>query len=270
MTEVLAIPSVSICLNLCLPRSDRRLTVAEDGYLGMFYPPAQFMIDLELRRGAYCSVFEVDGKKNIQLKQDWCGYLEEIPLRSYQKFVSIKTNDQGAYFTHYPENNVRIVQATEQGMVLFEVSIIAQKNKFYFCKQQTHTIRCYCKEGMICCPDYQRWPQISQLANQIYQGQAKDLLPDISVFQPLQGLSNNGLKPKQGRVVWFNFAQGYGALQTPKGMARIHWSEIIAPTRQRAYLQANDVVEFEQLKTPPVNGKRETSFQLEAYRVKKL
>jgi cold shock CspA family protein len=77
----------------------------------------------------------------------------------------------------------------------------------------------------------------------------------------------NGISEGEGRVVWFSDAEQYGMLMTKLGPARVHWREINRRGSRRRYLQAGELVAFDELAKPHLTKARDTGFKLEAVRV---
>lgn len=208
--------------------------------------------------------FTVDGKKNVQLKKDYS--IMVGTERCYKMLVRIEQYGE-LRFTEYPANNFRIMRLSRKGnATIWEIALISQNGEFFLTTQNTYSVICYQKDGEMVCPQFEKWPQIVDFLREYTAAKwlSKEFRP-ISDKPAIKTAPN--LPPSH--VLWFNYASGVGAITTPEGTARVHWSQIARRPRL-AYLIQGEKVSYEKLQAPNVTKRRETAFQKEALGVKPL
>ena len=177
--------------------------------------------------------------------------------------VPIKDSGRSLY-TYYPFNNLRVLQVNPGGNVeMWEIALVTQRGQLFLTTQKPYSFFCYNNEGKIVCPEI-NWPQLEEALNRIIS--PEDVLP-VKDYFPLDREIEEDFAPREGRVIWYNFAQQLGAIKTRRGVARVHWSEVMRP--EFRYLAANELVLFRSL-TRPRQFYRPTSFKLEARKVRPL
>lgn len=240
-------------------KDEQPITPEYDGYVGEM-TSGQAVITVTVFRGHTFVGIDVDGKKNVVPKKD----LSKIEgLKVFQAKIPIKTGGKGGVnHTEYPNNNLRLLEIGLIGRIgLWEISLISQEGYFFLTTQKVYDDTQYCDGDKIFCAPFVKWPQmLSFLAEKMM---VQNLQP-ISEYKSTPQSTNRGLAPNTGHILWFNLAQGFGAITTPKGMARVHWSQIIKEGRL-AFLETGDLVLFKYLKKPNQTKKRETAFPREAY-----
>lgn len=247
-----------------LVKDGQVLEVEPDGYVGEL-TNGQAVITATVLRGYPFIGIDVDGKKNISPKKDWS---EKEGKKVFQTKVPIKTGEKGGVnHTEYPNNNLRLLEVHHNGQVaLWEISLISQEGYFFLTTQKVYCDQCYRKDGdKIFCAPFVKWPQILAFLD---GKMAVQNLPLMSDYKNTPQASN-GLVPNTSRVLWFNLAQGFGAITTSEGMARIHWSQILREERL-AFLETGDLVSYKYLMKPNQTKSRKTAFPREAYVVSPL
>ncbi|MFC1594838.1 hypothetical protein ACFL3E_00230 [Patescibacteria group bacterium] len=212
--------------------------------------------------------FHVDLKGNVIPKKD---LLKEDPtLRKYRFTVSVKKNKDDIYCTFYKEGNsmglVKIVVEDLQIFIEFwEIAFISQNGNFFLTTQCTHKEKCFydADRDVGICPaleyEFKDRPALLVFIRTFLAG-----YPYIDEMTPIQDykfsqIDASDLEEGTGKVLWWNFSRGFGAILTPKGVARTHWTQI--PARDGlAYLEKGELVNYDLLHSPSGN----TSFELEA------
>lgn len=241
--------------------------IAVDGHVGQLEKgKAQIQVKIAPRYKGITWPVSVDGKKNVTPKKDWSnGDKEAIYLCSI--LVKMALLDH-VFHTEYPENNMRLVRLDGRKIQIWEISLISQKGEFFVTEQMNYEAACYRDGNKVVCPRFEKWPQMAAFLNQILGDKAERFLP-ISKYQPEAAITADGLEKNQGRVLWWNMAQGLGAIITPEGSVRVHWSEV-AKRPRLAYLVVKEVVTYDGVRMPVQTKARSTSFSLEAVGVKPL
>ena len=227
-------------------------------------------LDIYVESGRAIHAFGVDGKKNVIPRRDLAR--DEEPAREgkhYRANVQIKTSLENVLHTEYPDNNIRLLEVLSEGRFrIWEVALVSQGGDFFVTVQKTYEAYCYRDGEKFACPQFAKWPQLVAFLEKLFEGKV-DELPLVASYQPEPKTSTEGLAPSTGKVLWFNFAQGVGAIITSKGTARVHWTQV-AKRGRRAYLLPGESVRYSSLKAPQNTKLRSSSFAKEAVRVKAL
>ena len=270
MSDELERKGVKLKLEVILGRE--RLIPEEDGYL-----ISQERIGSE-QFGLRCSIpkreklmplcFSVDGKKNITLmklrSEDEC-------FSVFSKKISITKTNFNILITRYPENNLRILFPEEKGRFeIWEVAIVSQDGLFFLTTQMAYEAKCFKeKDGKVICPRFEwetKWPQLIEIIKSIFE---REELPPISEYVAPSLSKAEGLQKNQGVVVWWNLAQGMGAIVLDeKGtLARVHWKGILPdPKRRLKSLLPGQIISYRKLD----QARGRTGFLLEAKKVSPL
>ncbi|HEY4509882.1 MAG TPA: hypothetical protein VJC15_02750 [Candidatus Paceibacterota bacterium] len=231
--------------------------------LGKFAPGGQIRIILELAPSPVFA-FVVDGRKNPYLLRTDDTATE---IRRARKDVSIQKSGAGVAYASYPENHLRIVEVTETRIRMWELAIISQDGEFFFTSQNTFDLALRRMtpefEERLCFEQdrLKAWPQMVEFLEKL-------------LGQPLFVLKENEEEKKPtipGTVLWWNFAQGLGAIQTKNGAARAHWSQVIQGNRKFRYLVKDERVSCELIPIPKPTQEdrvRPTAFEREARNIK--
>ncbi|KKR02976.1 MAG: hypothetical protein UT31_C0034G0004 [Parcubacteria group bacterium GW2011_GWF2_39_13b] len=217
-------------------------------------------------RGATIRAFEGRGHGALVLKKD---NGEKPGEHVFAKTVSIRRNDGiNPPFTRYPENHFRIVELCGNQLRHFEVALIAQNGRFFVVKQLTRAGELFRDEEVVF-PPLVGWEEFTDLLTEIAKGRA--LKHTSKAPMPAFPAPANGLGNFQGRVLWWNLAQQFGAIRLRNGSAaRIHRSHLTRPNSRLAYAATGEIVEFEKLSLPNQTTDRSTEFRSEAYAAKVL
>ena len=240
-------------------------TIDEDGYAGKLSLGNRAM--LTVHAPLRFIGIHVDQPKDVSLKPDRSDSESE---RYYETKIFIDRAADGTPCTKYNRgNNMRLLHVGDDDkLALIEVALISQGGLFFVTKAIGHQFCCFNDDGVVRCPYFEtpphRWPQMVELLAESFENSVGDL-PSITEYQSDDGLVLNGCGDREGRVLWWSPAQGFGAIKTPAGIARVHWTQIITSSRL-ARLQQNSTVEFAGLiALASGNG---TSFGFEAYGVR--
>lgn len=252
-------------VNIAVKVDDIELTVEDDGYIGNIPSGIQVFVQVEVKPGADIYGFDVDGTKNVKLKKDWAPYfLENCDGRLYSMQVHTKRSEDGFACTWYPQNHMRLLELDRStgGFKIWEIALISQGGDFFLTTQQTYEARCFRKEDKVVCPRFEAWTQLVAFLGELFAENAENLAP-VSEYEPERELNAEQFLPSQGRVLWWNSAQGVGAIITPEGAARVHWTQVSGRPRL-SYLVKGEVVKYEELVAPrQTNPNRQTRFQKE-------
>lgn len=270
-----SIPGVQISV---FANNDKPLAVASDGFISCS-DEAGLLLQVSLDPNRHLFAFTVDGTKNVIPKKQEEGLPNQTNQRLYQLRVSVAKNERGQPYTRYPDNNLRLVEQLGRdttcrfdadGRVrIWEIAIVAQRGSLFLTLQPTYEVECYRdKRGACFYPFFSHWPQLNKYLVSLLPASVMPAPVDTYTPELLPNL--NGLGDNEGLVAWFNEAQGLGCLQTKKGNARVHWSQILArrPHHRRAFLQAGEKIYFDRLQPPQKISARPTAFKLEAIGVR--
>ncbi len=250
----------------------QRLLPKRDGYLGQLAPGRLTLVATTSDNNTY--PFVVNGPKEITLLNS-----DEAP--HYQIKMTIASTQDGVCHTKYPANNLRLLRIGLSGKIqIWEIAAISQHGEFFLTAQCTYQTRCYRDNGRIRCPKFEegpkKWPQLQELLGELLAPEIAQL-PQISKYRPAKLAPNGlGLTPNTGRVLWYNAAQGLGAILTPSGVARVHWTQIVQRGRRR-YLRKGKLISYSSLVSllipkaqpgPYAKLPRPTSFKWEVLSVK--
>jgi hypothetical protein len=269
MTWVDAIEGVVITFDL----GDHTLPVESNGYLGKL-SSGKGIINARIQRGKDSYGFNVDGKKNVILKKDWAP-LQKPPFEGkyYRTIIEIKKDLKGVYCTKYPNNNMRLLDLGKNGeLSIWSIALISQGGHFFLSAQQQYKTCCFREGEKVVCPFFDRppheWPQVVELLNQLLSDKVVEL-SQVTEYRPEPEPTANGLIQGVGRVIWWNYAQGMGAIVTPEGQARVHWSHV-SPRDRLAFLIPGELVRYQSLRKPPQRLPSRSSFQNEAIGVEAI
>ncbi|MDP4006986.1 MAG: hypothetical protein Q8P55_00105 [bacterium] len=193
----------------------------------------------------------VDGKKNVsRIRVKRGGASISMGLR--------KEEGSNVGFVVYPENHIRLLSLTSEQITMWETAVVSQQGNFFLTFQETVNIAL--KEGIGGIlygvgPQLQKWPQMKSFLGSLL-GRRLLMLPE-----------ENPQEVRPWRVIWYNLAQGLGAIQTPKGAARVHWSQVAPRKHGFRYLQRGERGECNIVPMVQKPGARPTAFQWEALNV---
>lgn len=246
------------------------VTPRENGFLGSF---TSGDLVLEIKPiGGNVDVIRVNQEKKI-------GYPHPDANNVFRVQTPLLTSKSGLLVTKFPSNHVKLVKISRDTnyFKLWEVAIVAQSTLrnpseilFFLTEQQCYFSLVYRNaQRKIVMPNYEgfsRWRALQDHVETILGGHDLPNLPLASAgFTP----QAPELDDNEGEVDWYSLAQGLGPIWTNQGMARVHWSAIIADSQFR-YLKPAQRVTFERL-VPPKNTQnknRETKFEWDAEGVK--
>lgn len=192
----------------------------------------------------------VDGKKNVS----------RIRMKKGKPSIRMGLRRElgGMASSAYPENHLRLLSLTPEHIGMWEIAVVSQRGAFFLTLQETVAISLRRGIGGILYgvgPRLQNWPQM------------KKFLEDLLGERLLMLGEESPKEVPLGGVIWYNLAQGLGAIQTVKGAARVHWSQAAPREDGFRYLQQGERVNYQITPVILKQGMRPTSFQWEAKNV---
>lgn len=256
---------------------EERIIPEEDGYLGEELRfkkggPNQvsyFRLDCYVPKEKGIYGINVDGKKNVVLMKDRS---RDPQVSLFSITIQLKGESYGILTTEYPQNNLRLLALKERGWFeIWEVATVSRDGLFFLTEQLTYEAQCFLDEsGEIVCPHPQikKWPQMIGILKPLVK---KEELGPVAEYLPSPIPRFKGMPFKQGKVVWWNLAQGLGAIVIDeKGtQAKVHWKGLVLnhSGRLRA-LSPDQIVSYQRLVLPRQAKGRITGFLFEAVGVK--
>lgn len=252
---------------------EERLIPEEDGYLGeelrfkreMVKKVAYFELKcfVEKRENLMPKCISVDGNKNVVLMKDRS---KDSSVALFSIKILVKRDDYGILTTEYPLNNLRVLIFGKEGKFeVWEIAVIAQDGLFFLTEQITYEAQCFLNEaGEIVCPRLEKWPQLIELLKSLVK---EEEILSVSEYSSSPIPKAEGLPPKQAKVVWWNFAQGLGAIVIDKKgtQARVHWRDLVIDQKGKLRaLSPDQVVSYQKLVLPRQSKGRTTGFLMEA------
>lgn len=213
-------------------------------------------------RCATIGAFEGRGHGQLTPKKDQS---EKAGVRVFSKHVQIRrTSDRiNPPFTRYPENHFRVLEVKGNQLRHFEVALVAQNGKFFMVKQLTRQGELF-RDHEVVFPALLGWEEFTEFLTRLVKDRA--LKSTDKAPLPPAPLAPNGLSNFQGRVLWWNLAQQFGAVQLRNGTAaRLHRSHLNRPGSKLAYASQGELVEFEKISLPNQTTERQTEFRQELY-----
>lgn len=211
----------------------------------------------------------VDGQKNVVKARDDSEVEGVVLCRTAIRLKESQTS--GVAHTQYPDNHVRLLRRMGPGVIeLWEIALVSQDGSFWVTAQKTYSIAVARDEaGNFVCPQFEeRWPQLVSFLSELLEGEE---LPVLATVAADITTDTSGLGANEGFVLWWNAAQQMGAINTAKGAARVHWSQIVAQNGARRFLVSGQRVVFDHLRRPKTEaGGRPTGFKKEAVGVKPI
>lgn len=237
------------------------LTIQKDGYIGRPEYMDKIVIEAHVQPNPRTYAISVDGKKNITLKKNHASSENEDAIYRFETQVKIASHG-GFYHVEYPENNMRLVRINPDGNVeIWQIALISQNNLFFVITEKSYDKCCFRNSEVVVCPQFKHRPKLEKFLKELLKSHLESL-PDVKNYQKIT-ISANGLKPGNGLIRWYNAAQGFGAIITPEGVARMHWEEIVKQGRL-TLPEIGRLVKYSALREPKQTSSRNTSFEKEA------
>ena len=261
-------------VNVSADLDGKALDIGEYGYIGELNL-GKALLEARIEPGNNIFGFNVDGNKNVTPRKNW-GEVEspQIDRKLYKAKIQIKSNEEGILHTEYAENNIRLIELDlrEGNFQTWEIALVSQDSVFFVTVQKVYEGQCYLNKGTILCPEFNKWPQLVQYVSGLIRSKGNiDRLPPISQYKRKEEEINaQGLDKNTGRVIWFNCAQGFGAIITSEGVARVRWNKITREDFRMALLIPKEIVSYERLISPEQTNLRKTSFRIEAVGVRPI
>lgn len=193
----------------------------------------------------------VDGAKNVITRR----YSQYGERRKVKTTIMAWEQNASPVFTRYPENNLRLLRCMTQEVTVWEIAVVSQSGAFFLTVQETFVLKLSEGIGGILYGQgsrLQRWPQMMDFLRGMQQRQIL-VLPD-----------EDPARTSFREVLWWNLAQGLGAVKAKREAARVYWSEV-APRGGFRYLKQGEIIQ--QCRIMPIVQKpweRATAFRLEA------
>lgn len=238
----------------------RALQRTPDG-IGHFYLDCHVPAE---QKGIY--VFNVDGKKNVVLMRN---HSLEPSIALFSIGIKATGENYGILTTEYPQNNLRLLVLKQNGWLeVWEIAIVSQDGLFFLTEQLIYEAQCFLDEfGEVICPRLDKWPQLVKVLQLLVK---KEELSPVSEYSP-PAVPKFGGPFQQGKVLWWNYAQGLGAIVIDKKgtQARVYWRNLaLSETGRLRALFPNQIVSYERLVLPHQTKGRTTGFLFEAVGVK--
>ena len=233
--------------------------MASDGCVGRLRI-GQALLGISIDSNFSFSPFSVDGKKNVVLRKqkDAPSFCEG---KWYEQNINIKLGQFGGVaHTEYNDNNIRLLEIRGDVVGVYEIALVSIEGNFFVTQQCVYSTRCYRNAEEIWSPKFENWPQMLTLLKGLFNGAN---LPDVSEYKTPEEKTES-FASNIGRVLWWNCTQGFGAIQTSEGVARVHYSNVHRPGERLPYLKAGELVTFARLINPSQTQHRATTFKKEA------
>ena len=243
---------------------DRPLKLEEDGYIGTLRANETIELHafLPANRAQQLRAINVDGQKNVVWKKAPLATSSDVLYTHQVRIMAGK--DRNPPYVAYPHNNFRLVEFLSAGQIrLWEVALVAQNGEFFLSGQPTYLFQAHRFGQRMVIPGLDKWPQLEELLISALQPQLEKL-PELKAPVPQkEDVSPSPLASGMGVVLWYNIAQGMGAIQTHEGPARVHWSQVVKDSGRLACLAEGQRVKYVALRSPKASV-RGTSFEREA------
>ncbi len=270
-------------VEVCLVRvfSDIVAIVEANQYVGDLRVGKGTTIDVKVDPSVANRIFGIvmDHKSGaFLLKRDLAkdpimGIVVEKGSKWLETKVSVKDSKNFIPTTKYPQNHMTLVEldAEKPGLVrIWELALVSQNGLFYVTTQCTYEVQCYSNQGRFSCPFFEivkPAPMFVGLFFKLFTLELMEKLPPLSEYVPPADPPKAW--PDYGRVLWWNCAMQYGAIQTTEGVARIHWSNV-KDADGLVRFNTGDMVTYEELGPPFQTYERETNLKLEAFGVRQV
>lgn len=241
----------------------KKLEIEPDGHVGKLEAGTARLV-LKVAPGSdNVHVFLTDGTGKVQLKKNEtpASRIGEVG-RMFRLNIPIVPLGDGSYaYTKYPYNVIRLLDVGSGGaFAIWEISLISQHGEFFLVANKTTESKVLHRDSGMVCPALDFAPHVRGYVCQQYAERRSEL---ASAEDTPETVMVDEFQPYMGRVLWWSTPQGFGAILTLQGEARVHWTQVRRLAGKRAYLIAGEVVKFVDLKAPHQSG-RPTRFTLEA------
>lgn len=237
--------------------------VEKDGYCGHFRPHSEkngqtVVLEVRVKPGSHGYGIAVDGNKGVQVRRDWLPHeSSDENGRLFRQRVEIKLDQQSIPHTEFATNNIRLLKLYNTGNVeIWTICLISQEGEFFLVIQRDYHVKCYYNlQGVgFFCPYFttppHEWLQLVDVLKKLF---TEDVGVGNFVFdkkyQPEFVPPAYDLPEDQGIVLWWSASNGFGAVQTKTGTARVHWRQVPKRSRRR-FLIPGEMVRFAALRTP--------------------
>jgi hypothetical protein len=249
-------------------KKGREIKVLENGYLGVL-TPGTIAVTLTINQAA-CSFgkfygLERVGQLDVTLKRD---HSEEDNIKIYIRNIPVFDGGTKGPYTKYPDNHFKLLEILVTGHFrIWEIAITKRGGVFYLSTQPVWDEYAFRKGNKVVVPAMPAWESLRK----ILQGLIKpSYLASTKSYEPKPAITTEGLVTKQGRVIWWNEANGIGALATATGIARFHRRNLVVQ-HEWVTFEKGEIVKYKNLTIPHLNeGEKTTSFKLEAIGVEKV
>ncbi len=138
----------------------------------------------------------------------------------------------------FPSNTLRVLEILYGGdITVWELALVKQGESYFFTAQKNYEASCY--EGIIAgdvfCPFFEGWPAMMSFLQGLLQNETHFLKPFseyVAQYEPVKVSGYKSLAPGEGKVKWYNYAQGMGCIKVHEPRsgnmveARVRWSHI--------------------------------------------
>lgn len=232
-----------------------------DGYLGeKFTAGLRIAIELELPADHPLTIFRVEklgeDKKHCTFIPD--RYATEQTV-FYRQTMELKRAPSGYTVPDKFRNCLWVMEPGPYGAFrIGRVEIVAQDGKLFLSEEWLYEGQCYRNHRDVAvprftaCPElhHKEWPSLCDLLDERFREERLHWLRDYT--QPVV-LTDFGLEPGQGRVIWWSPTSfgGYGCIATSQGNAQVHWTKIASDERYKRLAPGNLVAVDELTPTDP-------------------
>ena len=218
---------------------------SDDGYMGrLFNESKTVMLNVEIPRIRKAFCFSID-KRGVHERTPHNREKTADPLDIYKTYVPIRYKANSRTLgTTYPKNHIKICDIRDSGQFdIWEIGLISQRGTFFLVAQKSYEGVGLYKGGggNILCPYFKDWQQLISI---VARHTTPIGLPPVSLYNPPATINAGDLEGNVGRVIFFSEARGYGAVATPFGIAKAHYTQIKGRPR-RSYLEKGERVLFE-------------------------
>jgi hypothetical protein len=173
--------------------------------------------------------------------------------------IPVHSNGPGKW-GYTTNNTVRFIAYNDRVDICeYEVGVFTQRGKHFFGMQRNWQDRlCLNAEGQPVIENV-KWDQLAKFLASTLNIRPQGIARDKPQTEQRQPVPTNEL----AIVRWFKFATGTGAIETSKGMAKVHYSNILTRDRHRpAILQPNQRVKTTLISAQEAagNSKHQISF----------
>lgn len=251
------------------------LRVEDDGYVGRLEVGGRATIKVQISDNDIHG-FIVEPTKMVIPKRNLARSPQEGKIYTFKVPVEESRSDHGIACTYPNTNNMQLVQLDADGSFqMWKIALISQAGDFFLTVQKTYNGRCYRDGDRDVCPMFntrfgarKNWLSMMEFLAKLLAGKIENLDP-IAEYKPSE-ITTDNLEKNTGRVLFWDFSRGSGAIITPeREVVSAYWKEIPGRPRLR-YLIPGEVVKFDSLGSHPQKFERPSEFKERAIGIKPI